>query len=226
MDTIRNQTFTIEKEDLYEEASKLFAAMGMLDPDGPDDDPLKEMSVRIYHVIEDRVQVKGILSYYPDIQLQGNELTVGDTVITCHGFGQVKQEQVKGVFIYFLQAGEFYLESEDYLEQLLADMWGTAFTDAARKELHKRLSMTTRLSEEFGPGFFGMDMLQMQKLSQLADAALAGIQIKDSGLLLPLKSLGCLYFDVTEDYEELHAACRDCKGTVKSCSFCNVMRRG
>ena len=111
------------------------------------------------------------------------------------------------------------------MDQLLADMWGTAFADAARKYCRLALEKEADLSDEFGPGFYGMDLRQMKDLAKLADPSLIGIEVRENGILVPLKSCGGLYLDVGEGYAALDKACAECRGAAAGCGFCSIKNR-
>ena len=225
MEAYVNRVIRYDSADLNEDAGRLFMEMGGLDRIGTKYDKLKEKSEIIRDEVEDRIRAQAVCSCYTEFDLQGRDLIIGEIRLTCSAFEQISRDQIRRVFIYFVDAGDFYIESDSVLDQLLADMWGTAFADAARQAFHRQLAGEADLSDEFGPGFYGMRISQMHEMAKLADPALAGITVKESGILVPLKSCAGLFLDVKEGYIPLDDACRDCRGTTASCSFCNVKRR-
>ena len=212
---------------LKNEAESLFIKMGGLDRSGRKYDDLRGMGDRMREIIEERISAKAIVSRYgsDDVSKDGMTLTVNGVELKCNAFEQISIEQIKAVYVYFIYAGDYYVEDSPIMDQLLADMWGTAFVDATRAYARKLLEQDALLSDEFGPGFYGMDVLQMKDLALLADPSEIGIEVRDNGILLPLKSCGGLYFEVDEGYVPIDSACMDCRGTLKSCSYCNLKRR-
>ena len=108
---------------------------------------------------------------------------------------------------------------------MIADLWGTAFLEAARRRVIGILDKKSKISNEFGPGFYGMDLMEMHKLALLSDASQIGLDIRKSGALFPVKSCAVILFEVTEDYKQPDIACRECLGSLKNCSLCSYNRR-
>lgn len=227
MDRIRDKIITFDSEVLQDEAERLFLKMGGLTQEGEKYDKLRALGSKIRNDIEPRVDTKAIYSYFDSGQIhkEGASLTIDGVEIACRAFEQIDRDQIRGAFVYFIYAGDYTMDEETIMDQLLADMWGTAFVDAIREYFQHHLEEYANLSDEFGPGFYGMDMLMMKELSRLVDPGRIGMEVRDNGILLPIKSCGGLYLDVEEGYVPLDNACMDCRGTMTSCSYCNVKNR-
>ncbi|MCR5034533.1 MAG: ASKHA domain-containing protein [Clostridia bacterium] len=223
----RDRIIQFDRQTLQEESKQLFIKMGGLDKDGRKFDLLRGMGSQIHKYIENRIDPKAVCSFYTadHIVKEGMFLRIDGVELKCNAFEQIDSDQIKGAYVYFIYAGDYYLEDEPIMNQLLADMWGTAFVDATRADFGRVLGQEANLSDEFGPGFFGMDVGQMNELAKLVDPSLIGVEIRETGVLLPLKSCGGLYLAVEDGYIPLDSACMDCKGTLKSCSYCNLKRR-
>ena len=78
------------------------------------------------------------------------------------------------------------------------------------------------LSDSFGPGFYGMDVSEMGSLTSLLNLDELDIEIRNSRIMLPLKSCAGFYFSVDERYRKLDQACENCLGTHRSCKLCQV----
>ena len=223
----RDKIIQFDSQTLQEESERLFIKMGGLDKDGRKFDQLRDMGNRIRGEIEGRIDARAIISYYSAdrITKDGMLLWIDGVQLKCNAFEQIDMDQIKGAYIFFIHAGEYYLDDEPIMDQLLADMWGTAFVDAIRSCFGDLLREDAFLSEEFGPGFFGMDVREMNQLAKLTDPSKIDIEVRETGVLLPLKSCGGIYLEVEDDYVSIDSACMDCKGTLKSCSYCNLKRR-
>jgi hypothetical protein len=101
---------------------------------------------------------------------------------SCNGFENIPDAIIKKVFFYIVTVGECTSDqNDDIMTQLYADIWGTAYTEAARdyvknrilsdliREFPGQLGNGLFLSETFGPGFYGMDVLQSIDLFTLLE---------------------------------------------------------
>lgn len=173
-------------------------------------------------VIDERIKLRAEYVFYDDVEFSGKKAVIGGQALICSAFEQIKGDTVHGAYVYALSAGDFSFPEDTLMNQLYADLWGTAFADAARILLKEELEKKDRLSDSFGPGFYGMKVSEMAKLAELVDIACLDMQLKDSGVLLPLKSCAGIYFCVDEGYTELNEACGSCRGNHQSCRLCNV----
>ena len=224
---IRNRIIQFDTTALHNEAVRLFAGMSGAGRNWKTPGGLGEMSAEILREISGGIDPKAVCSYFPAdrVRKEGKEITIDGVAFRCNAFEQIGKEQIRGAYAWFIFAGEYRLEERPVMDQLLADMWGTAFADAARKYCRLALEKEAHLSDEFGPGFYGMDLRQMKDLAKLADPSLIGIEVRENGILVPLKSCGGLYLEVGEGYAALDKACADCKGAAAGCGFCSIKNR-
>lgn len=179
------------------------------------------------------IRIKAIISSYDSAVFQDYKVVIEGIVFECPAFKKIDSDCIKKIYTYMLTIGEcVYGDEDDITKQVFSDIWGTAYTDSARdlleecikKELEKefagQLGKALFLSEAFGPGFYGMDVIQTKDLFRILDAERIGIQVKDSGIMLPLKSCSGLYFAVTNAENLPHPNCRECIGNSMGCSFC------
>ena len=218
-------------------AEALFIEESGVAKDGEKYERMRESAFAIREELEDRVQVKGEYCYYDSFRLDGKTLTVfredGSeiTSVDCLAFEQLDPASLEGVYVYAVSAGDYYLEDRPIMDQLYADIWGTAFTDAIRAMLVDAVRKNCReedvkfnTSDSFGPGFYGMDSFEMHKMPLLVDFDGMGMEVKESGVILPLKSCAGIVFRVNDKYEHLNSACELCYGSKKTCSLCSVRR--
>ena len=154
--------------------------------------------------------------------------------IRCPAFSQIEEGSVEGAWFYAINAGLFDLEDEALMLQLYADMWGTAYAEAAMECLKSRfedspLMEGKLLSDNFGPGYYGMDVSEIMSFPRVVDYEQAGIKISDSGIMEPAKTLTGLFLavDASSGYHHIPANCRDCSGRMAKagCRFC-VLKPG
>lgn len=74
-------------------------------------------------------------------------------------------------------------------------------------------------SDSFGPGYYGMELSAVEKLTDVMDPADAGISCED-GMLQPMMSLVGLYLISTEDILSDCGDCAGCIGQKEGCRFC------
>ena len=223
---IRNKVITIPTEDCDALADKYFMVTSGIDKPGPKYERMRKEAWQIRDRIRERVDIKAIYSYYDMPALSGNTATIDGVVFHCNAFEQMNADAVLGVYLHLLTAGEYYLDGEPIMNQLFADIWGTAFTEAGRMKLEEMFEGEGVLSDGFGPGFYGMETIQMKELTSLLDGSAIGIQTRPTGILLPLKSCGGMTFRVNDSYVRLSAECVDCRGSKSGCAFCIVKRKG
>ncbi len=223
---LRNEVLQFHKEVLCREAERLFMQIGGLDRQGKRFATLRRRGIEIRSEINEQIDPKAIVSYYDRCVITRKEdvLVIDGVSLKCRAFAQLDEEQIWGAYVFFIHAGAYSVDNRPVMEQLMADMWGTAFVDATRMQFRKSLAEEAILSEEFGPGFFGMDVTQMKELAKLADPSMIGVEVRDTGILLPIKSCGGLYLHVKDGYMPLNSACLCCRGTATSCNYCELKR--
>ncbi len=214
--------FTIDEKACNELAHEIFMETSGIDKEGRKFQKMQKAALRMRNEIEDNVQIRAACVYYEDVELVGNTAVIGGQTFRCSAFEQIEPEAIRGAYIYALSAGDFAFPEETIMDQLYADIWGTAFTDASRILLKNRLEQEAELSDSFGPGFYGMDVSAMRQMAELIDFEALDIQLRNSRIMLPLKSCAGIYFSVNENYREINQSCQDCLGTYTSCRFCQI----
>lgn len=183
------------------------------------------------------IRIKAVISSFGGEVYQDHKVVIEGIEFKSPALEQVKKDSVIKIYAFVLTAGECsYSEEDDIVKQLFSDIWGTAYTDAAREllegyiakdveqEYPERLGKDLFLSDAFGPGFYGMEMSQANDLFRVMGAESIGMQVKESGLMLPQKSCSGFYFIVTDPGNLPHPDCRGCIGNAMSCSFCRFRK--
>ena len=170
--------------------------------------------------IVDCVTVRAIFNYYDEIVVEDAALVIDGKRFASEVFQGIDPAQICGAYVFVLTAGDFSFPGRPVSEQVLLDLWGTAFATAGRKRLQAYFAADGRISETFGPGLYGIPVESMPDLLSLVDAAQIGVTVNESCILQPVKSYGGIVFRVADDYKPRGAMCAACKGARLSCRLC------
>ncbi|MEG0156683.1 MAG: hypothetical protein RR661_03410, partial [Anaerovoracaceae bacterium] len=120
-----NQVITIDKQACSVRAKEIFGKISGLDhKSGGKFQRMKKDGDEIRALVEERIDAKVIYSYYEDFSFDGKVVTIDGVEFSCNAFEQLDKSKIKGVYLYMLTAGDFYLEDEPILRQVYADLWG------------------------------------------------------------------------------------------------------
>lgn len=223
---MEKRLFIADKEKCGSLAMEYFLTSAGLNREGKKFQRMRQDALRMREVIEERVQPRGQYAYYSagEIRKDKDALTVDGETFRCRAFEQIKSSSVKGLYVYACSAGDYSLPEESTLNQVYADLWGTALADAVRHLLKGELEKNGPLSDSFGPGFYGMEVMETHSIKKLLDFDQLGVTVKESGILVPVKSCAGLFFHVNDQYEPLDEACASCQGNARSCVSCQFHR--
>jgi len=184
--------------------------------------------------IED-IHIRALLSSYSNEVFKDGRIIIAGTEFTCKAFEQVTRDNILRIYLYIITAGELaYSDANDILEQLYSDIWGTAYIDAGRAMLEEylrrdaekdypgQIEKTIFLTNSFGPGFYGMMASQTKEFCKILDAEKIGIEVRDSGIMVPLKTCAGIYMLVNDRSCVPHPDCQQCIGNPKGCHFCRI----
>lgn len=225
----------IERSLLDEQASQYFLEMSGLAREGEKFDRMRERGFEIRERILDRINVRAVLSKVSSTGFSGNALSVNGIQLICDTFEDLDLSKIREVYLYILTAGAVELLDEPIMDQLYSEFWGTSYVDAGRDYLRQKLLEEYRqrhenhqdvsISDSFGPGYFGMEMQEMEKFFQVLPAEKVSVSLKSSNLLLPLKSCAGLYVIGEGNMQMPCIDCGACLGTLTGCQFCNARVR-
>ena len=73
----------------------------------------------------------------------------------------------------------------------------------------------------FGPGYYGMPHSDIKKLAKIIPMDRIGVQLRESGIMVPLKTIAAIYL-ITDDPQVLPPlACSECFGRLEGCRMCS-----
>lgn len=233
---MKNKVIHIRREDIEDRAEEYFIKGSGLTRPGAKFDKMRSRAAAIREEIRDRVQIRGLVSYYEEPPVSDGCLRIQGVDFLCPPFGLLEKEQVTGAYGYLITGGDYYLEEREIMDQLLADIWGTAYVDAGRDALRDQLvedyqrrfpelAESLCLSDSFGPGYYGMKTRDTIKLLSLLEGDAIGVTCRESGVMVPLKSCTGIYL-VTDSSAPLpDLECGTCLGNTGNCRLCNVRRQ-
>ena len=139
----------------------------------------------------------------------------------------MEPDHVKKVYAFILTVGEVLAVKGVVMYSLYADIWGTAFTDAALEALSAILLQDAGGASGmavFAPGLYGMNISYIHQLFQILDGSAIGVEAHaHSGCMIPLKSYAGLMIAVDDISMLPPVDCMNCAGNRGGCRFC---RRG
>lgn len=222
--------FNPSKTEVDSIAEDIFSKRAGLEREGSKIERMREAGFSVRDSIEERINLKGESAFLGrgEFTLEGDELVISDVRLKCRAFELLNKDSIYGVYLYACTAGDYDLPDRELMEQLYADMWGGAYADALRILMENRFRQKSgdeglKLSESFGPGFYGMDVSETVKFAEILDFKEMGISLNSSGIMIPVKSCAGLFFTVGQGYSGTGAVeCRACLGNHQSCRLCKV----
>ncbi len=178
------------------------------------------------------IQIRALvseISELPKDTLEDDVIILDGISFQCNAFSQLQIGSIAGIYPYILTIGEIKTKSKSASDQLFADIWGTSFIDAARDLLQKWIEKHLRekhnqnsavVSSSFGPGFYGMTVTAVSDFFQLLDGRKIGVELTESGILLPVKSCTGFYIAAHHEWALPPGDCLSCLGNAGGCDFC------
>lgn len=196
------------------------AASGLaLAPDTPKYRRMRTSAESVLERVRERLNLAASVCEIENPRIEADILYVDIESFKCAAFGRFRPQDVLTAWAYVATAGDVYIEGDNIAEAVLADIWGTAFTDAVCDIMRLRLAPRASLTPSFGPGFYGMGLDTLSAFVRLCDAASIGVRLSRGGMLLPQKSCAGFVLDA-ETQPLLSADCESCIGPAGGCRVC------
>jgi hypothetical protein len=232
---MNNIIFEIDKDKVETTVQDFFLRSSGLSREGEKFVKMRERAKSIKNEIEERVNIRAVVSYFDKFELEGDTLTIEGRIFKCNPFSLINPKAVKGIYLYVITAGDYSMDDREIMDQLYADIWGTSYVDAGRKilvdyvleDFSKRNILTgenklVMVTDSFGPGFYGMETGDTRKIFEIIDGDKIGVECRESGVMVPLKSCTGIYLIVEEGTELPGIECESCLGSIISCNMCNI----
>ncbi len=225
---MNNKLITIPLEDVFPAAERYFLSTAGLNRENEKHMRMWKQALEIYEEIRKKAEIKVLIHYLIPEKADGRDLYFHDVKISCNAFERVGLDNVNGAYFYLITAGEAQTDSEQVIHQLYGDIWGTSLVDAAREMIREKIAFIDRdkdensiLSDSFGPGYYGMGLLQTADIFQIIDASLVNVTLNPGGMMRPQKSITGLFLSVKNADVLPPATCESCIGGSSGCAFCN-----
>ena len=226
---MKNQVFHYTKEQVFEHAKDFFITSCNFDLSKPRHQKMMNEALGVLEKEKSQLALKVVCSRLGKDAYIGGKVKYGDTEISCNGFSRIADENVLEVYICVITAGDWDIKDEVKARyQVYMDTWGTAFVDGTKVLVEEQLKSMIEdgqyLSDPFGPGYYGMPSSDTHKFSEIVDMSAVGVEVRESGIMVPLKTMAAIYL-VTDNVNTLPPmACSECFGKVDGCKFCNMRK--
>lgn len=230
---MNHQIITFEKKDAYPLAKKRFIEACGLDLSTEKHSRMMEAGSKAHERSIGGAQLQALVSYYGPEICKDKKLVIDGIEITCNYIEKIPEKAVEGVYLYLLTAGQWTpTEETGIMERVYLDIWGSNYVDAGINLLRKKLMLDLQqkfkshrdlyLSEEIGPGYFGMPITEINKFFQLMDGELIGVQRENSGVIIPEKTCIGLYIILNDHEIKAEPKCTRCQGNLAGCNVCKI----
>ncbi|MCL1982802.1 MAG: hypothetical protein FWG53_06940 [Clostridiales bacterium] len=178
------------------------------------------------------IEAKALLAEYgPDVVSAGT-MEIGGVGLRCDSLYQMDRGKIRKVLLYIVTAGECGCDSEDIMDRLYADFWGTAYVDAAYELLRQKAGSLyigegagLELSSAFGPGYFGMPTEEVTNFFQILDGEKIGVKCLQSCVMVPIKSCVGILYVMEKGAKVPESSCMHCVGNRRGCQLCGKYRK-
>ena len=222
---MKDHILTYTKEQVLQHAKDFFVEVSGFDVQKERHQRMMNDALELLEKEKPEAELKVICTKLGKESFAEGKVIAGDVQIGCNGFSRIDAEHVLDVFICVITAGEWHLpEAKKARHQVYMDTWGTAFVDGTKvlfeQYLMERMQDGEYLSDPFGPGYYGMPSTDTHKFAEILDMNALGVDVRDSGIMVPLKSMAAIYL-VTDNENVLPPmACSECFGRVDGCRYC------
>lgn len=222
---MKDKIFTYTKAQVFDYAKKFFITSCGFDMSKPRHQKMMDEALSVLEREKPEAEFKAVCTRLGKDAYSGGKVSFDDVEITCNGFMRISDENVLDVYVCVVTAGNWHMkEASRARQQVYMDTWGTAFADGTKTMLEAELKAMIGedgfLSDPFGPGYYGMSSSATNKFAKLLDMKAIGVEVKESGIMVPLKSIAAIYL-VTDNINVLPPmACSECFGRVDGCRYC------
>ncbi|MDD6311166.1 MAG: hypothetical protein PUB09_04435 [Firmicutes bacterium] len=221
---MKRGSFNLDKIEYEELSLKVFSEISGMNRNGAKARRIEEGGLAMRQKAIEALDIKSQYLFLEkgEFELVEDTLELGNLELKCHAFSLIDSESIEGVYLYVASAGSFINTDETSLKQVYLDLWGTAYVDALRHTLRNRISKSNKISENFGPGFYGMNVGSISVFKELLNFDNLGIRINSSNVMIPLKSCCGLFFVVNDNYSSVGDECMYCMNETKNCKLCSI----
>lgn len=235
---LKNHLIHINKEELLSSAKESFISTCGFDLEKTKHIRMMDRALTVLETGQHTIDVNALISEYDGTVYKDSKIVIDGSEFTCDFFSQIPDENVVCVYTYLITANECWFESEEEIMNFLyADSWGTSFVDAASDMIKEFIEKDSRnkyatnpnlkykLSKSLGPGYYGMPVIATVDMKNIIDFEKLGVTVKDSGLMIPQKSVVGLYMLLNDNSIDFPIECSTCLGNQGGCQYCTRKKK-
>ena len=164
-----------------------------------------------------------IYSIYSGLERENGILKIGDYELKSSVFNSIPKE-ILGECAVFIISIKDKSDSKGILDETLNHMIKVAFLEGMRDLLRQELQEDYLVGSYFAPGIGDMPVEEIATFTKLVDFVKAGVDINDSFIMIPEKSMVGMYMFFSESHPESHNSCDTCMSRGYGCNLCSVER--
>ena len=227
----------IKEETVSFHARKSFMESCGFDMGKSETSAMIHMADEVRSRMHNTINLKAVVTRFGQEVFEEGKVVIGDEEFKCNFFSQIPETAVEEIYFYVVTAGKCELKKQGdvkIMDQLFADIWGNAYVEAAAAEIKENViekeikgrfpGMNVCLSDEFGPGYFGMPVSESGKFAEILDAEQIKVYVNENGLMMPPKTCTGMYLVLNRNDIKAENACIRCQGNPSGCRFCSVGR--
>ncbi|MDR2770443.1 MAG: hypothetical protein LBB57_00220 [Clostridiales Family XIII bacterium] len=213
--------------ELYDAALLRLKAAGRFDAAKEMHARMLDEALTVHCVWAEGAELAAVTACLAPAALRGPALRIAGASLVCPAFEQIDARNVVRPILYALTLRADERPEPSVSRLLYRDLWQNAYIEAALAALRARVAARTAcaLSDSFGPGYYGMALLEMKKLARALDFGRIGAAVLEDGSIQPPKSCAGIFFAVRDAARMPADACRSCAGDRAGCAFCEHRRR-
>ena len=215
------------EEDAFSLAHQDFISICGFKPESAKHQKMLASGMKIREQGLGRIDIKTLLSVCEPDVIRESAIEVDGVELCCDALASLDKDKVRKIIFYIITIVECGCESKEILDRLYADIWGTAYVNAAyglfRQEMDSRYISGNEdllLSDAFGPGYYGMPTHEIESFFKIMDAEKIGVQCLSSGIMIPVKSCAGFLLVLEKGAKVPEEHCKHCIGNSNGCQFC------
>ena len=217
-----------KEEDAFANALENFKSICGFKPESEKHRRMHASGLKIRELGVHGIDIKAIVSEHDSNVLGENTVEIDGVKLICDAFGSLDREKVKKVIFYVMTVDGCACESEELMDRLYADLWGTAYVNSGFELLKEEITSRyigdnkekLELSDAFGPGYYGMPTDEMRKFFEILNVEEIGVKLYPSGVMVPIKSCAGFLIVMEKGAKVPGEHCKHCAGNPKGCTMC------
>lgn len=204
--------------------------------DDSDENPVVTIAHEIYARLSDICQIRGgyIVVRPSDIDFKTGMITIGDTILDCGRqiCGYLRHSEQLILFICtagekFTQLRQDFDKNNDYLSGFVVDTFGSMVVEGAMDYIQQQIesdyaALGSKITNRYSPGYCNWPLVDQRKLFGLLPPNDCQIQLTNSSLMLPIKSVSGL-IGIGREVRKSKYACDICNN--KECMYRKVKNK-